>query len=208
MTSFLEPEDYVSNSTGHPEYRAKMNQPLHFLNSPRPLGDRRRSPSRRNRRGTVMLEFSLAFLPLLAVIFAQFDFLYSVFARAALHHAVREGVRYAITADTKPGLAHDDSIKAVVKGNALGLLTTPAAQEKIKIRYYLRRNPPRGRAGITRSSPVPRASTAAATTENTWSSPSPRLGIRCFLRFHLRSRSTALRASPLPAWRTRPTFAT
>jgi Flp pilus assembly protein TadG len=89
------------------------------------------------RHGNAIIEFALVFVVFMAIIFAAFDFSYAIFVKATLHHAVREGVRFAISGRTLPGYAHDGSIKQVVKDNALGLLNSPEKDELIKVNYYL-----------------------------------------------------------------------
>ena len=68
---------------------------------------------------------------------ALFDFAFLLFARATLQHAVRSGVRFAILGEAPADLGHDDSIKNVVKLNALGLLSTPEDLAKVQIEYFL-----------------------------------------------------------------------
>ena len=93
---------------------------------------------RGRRRGNTLVEFSLVFLLLLAFVFAAFDFTYAVFVKATLHHAVREGVRFAIVGKLLPGFSYqDDSIKEVVKRNALALLNSQSNYDRIQISYYL-----------------------------------------------------------------------
>jgi Flp pilus assembly protein TadG len=83
-------------------------------------------------------EFSLVFFPLVALIFAAFDFGFAVFAKATLHNAVREGVRFAITGRLLAGETyHDESIKKVVKRNALALLNRADDYNRIQVDYYL-----------------------------------------------------------------------
>lgn len=94
-------------------------------------------PRRRRQRGNAMLETGLVFLPLFALIFAIIDFSLAIFVQSTLQHAVREGVRYAVTFQTQDGLCHDDSIKNIVVQNAMGFLSTEANRDKIQIRYYL-----------------------------------------------------------------------
>ena len=89
-----------------------------------------------SQRGSALLEFALVLPFFLAFAFATFDLCFWVFTKATLHHAVHAGVRFAITGQTQPGLGHDASIKQVVKKNALGLLSTAADEQKIKIRYF------------------------------------------------------------------------
>ena len=74
-----------------------------------------------------MVEFALTALLFLTIIFASFNFFYWTFAKAALHSAVREGARYAITGQTTPPFGQDDSIRQVVKANAFGLLNSAPA---------------------------------------------------------------------------------
>ncbi len=88
-------------------------------------------------RGNAMLESALIFLPLMAIFLAIIDFSLAIFVKSTLQHAVREGVRYAVTFQTQDGLCHDDSIKNVVVRNAMGFLSSEEAQQKIHIRYYL-----------------------------------------------------------------------
>ena len=91
---------------------------------------------RRGRRGQTVITFSMVFVLLMALLFTAFDFSYAVFVKATLHHAVREGVRFAIAGNTLSGMAHDASIKSVVKRNSLSLLTAPEDEATIQIRYY------------------------------------------------------------------------
>lgn len=86
------------------------------------------------RSGNTLLETALILVPLLAVLLATVDFALAIFVRATLQHAVREGVRYAVTYETLPGLGHDASIKQIVQKHALGLLN--GRDELIHVRYY------------------------------------------------------------------------
>lgn len=72
--------------------------------------------------------------PLMALIFVFVDHGMAIFLQNTFQHAVREGVRYAVTYQLKPGMGHDASIKAVVSENAMGFLRS--CNECIKIRYY------------------------------------------------------------------------
>lgn len=88
------------------------------------------------RRGNAFLELGLVLLPLLALLLAILDFGFALFLRSTFQHAVREGVRYAVTGRTESGLGHDASIKAVVQRNALGFLSGSSDLSKVYIRYY------------------------------------------------------------------------
>lgn len=94
-------------------------------------------PRRRRQRGNAMVETALIILPLFALMFAIIDFSLAIFVKSTLQHAVREGVRYAVTFQTQPGFCHDDSIKNVVVHNSLNFLRSEANREKIQIRYFL-----------------------------------------------------------------------
>jgi hypothetical protein len=94
-------------------------------------------PRRRRQRGNAMLESALIILPLFALMFAIIDFSLAIFVKSTLQHAVREGVRYAVTFQTESGFCHDDSIKNVVVYNSMGFLRSETNREKIQIRYYL-----------------------------------------------------------------------
>jgi hypothetical protein len=83
-----------------------------------------------------MVEFALVVLPLLGLFCAILEFGYVLFLKTTFQHAVREGVRYAVTSRTKPGLGQDASIRAVVQLNAVGFLNGAGGASKIHIRYY------------------------------------------------------------------------
>lgn len=82
-----------------------------------------------------MLEGALVLVPLLLTTFLLLDLSMVIFLRSTFQHAVREGVRYAITGANDTGPCEDDSIKAVVKQNALGFLATPAAAGVIHVHF-------------------------------------------------------------------------
>jgi len=84
--------------------------------------------------GNAAIETSLVLLPLLALLFAFFDYGLVIFLQSTFQHSVREGVRYAVTYQTSGGMGHDASIKEVVKENALGFLNDH--DDEIKIRYF------------------------------------------------------------------------
>ncbi len=90
---------------------------------------------RERRRGAALIELALVILPLLALLLAILDFSFALFLKSTLQHAVREGVRYAVTGRITTGLGQDASIKGVVQKNALGFLNGDNAS-KIYIRYY------------------------------------------------------------------------
>lgn len=84
-----------------------------------------------------MVELAFILLPLMALLLAILDFSFAIFLRGTFQHAVREGVRYAVTSRTESGMGHDASIKSVVQRNAMGFLNGATGAEKIRIRYYV-----------------------------------------------------------------------
>ncbi len=64
----------------------------------------------------------LVMIPMMGFLFLTFDIAWSIFTFASLHDAVRTGLRYAITLQTRVGLCQVDSIKQVVQEEAGGLL--------------------------------------------------------------------------------------
>lgn len=87
-------------------------------------------------KGNTIVESAFVMIPLFAIIFGIADFGLMIFMRSSLQHAVREGVRYAVTYQTKDGMGHDASIKAVVQEQAMGFLNNEESLESLVIRYY------------------------------------------------------------------------
>jgi hypothetical protein len=69
----------------------------------------------RSQRGAQALEASLIATMLFGMTFLLLDFCFSIFIRSTFQHAVREGVRYAVTGANSPGPGQDDSIKKQVQ---------------------------------------------------------------------------------------------
>src|SRR5262245_5437470 len=92
---------------------------------------------KRRQRGNTPVEAAFILVPTLALLFGILDFSMGIVLGRTLHHAGREGVRYAVTYSTVGGLGHDASIKSVVQSNAMGFLAGESGLEKIKVRYYL-----------------------------------------------------------------------
>ena len=92
------------------------------------------------RRGSALLEGALAMLPLLAIMFTVLDLSIAIFVKNTVQFAVCQGVRYAVTSRTLPGMGQDASIKSVVQGYTLGLLDALSADHvganRITITYY------------------------------------------------------------------------
>ena len=75
---------------------------------------RRSGRRQRGRRGAEVLEAALIIVPLFGILFLLLDLSMVIFIRSIFQHAVREGVRYAITGANDTGPCQHDSIKAVV----------------------------------------------------------------------------------------------
>ena len=92
----------------------------------------------KGRKGAESLEFTLVFLPMLAMILVLIDISWAVFAKSTLEYAVRTGVRSGITITgtqaTAAGGCLTDMVKNTVKANSLGLLSDTS---KIRVNYYL-----------------------------------------------------------------------
>ena len=95
---------------------------------------------RSRRRGSVLVEGALVFLPLWAFLFGILDLSIAIFVKNTVQFAVCQGVRYAVTSQTLPGLGQDDSIKTVLQGYILGFLDYLSAdhigKNRISITYY------------------------------------------------------------------------
>ena len=81
------------------------------------------------------MEVALIITPLFGLIFLLLDISMVVFLRSTFQHAVREGVRYGITAANDTGPCQDDSIKTIVKRSALGFLNSSADTAKIHVKF-------------------------------------------------------------------------
>lgn len=103
-------------------------------------GGRRRQRLRSSRTarssGAEMLEFTVTFLPMLAMVFYLLNVTWAIFAKSTLDYAVRVGVRYGITVTGKQAAAAKSDltsmVKNMVKSQALGLLSDTS---KIQVHY-------------------------------------------------------------------------
>ncbi len=100
------------------------------------------SRRRKRARGAEVLEFTLAFLPLLAITFALLDVSWAFFAKSTLQYAVRTGVRTGITITgtqataAGAGVCLADMVKATVQRNSLGILAGSSGLSKIKVNFF------------------------------------------------------------------------
>ena len=100
----------------------------------------------KSRRGSELIEFTFALLPLLVMTFVLLDVAWAIFAKSTLAYAVRAGLRVGITTTgtqaktAGPGGTASDlttMVKTAVQSNAIGLLTGATGLAKIKVHYYL-----------------------------------------------------------------------
>src|SRR5215813_7950746 len=115
-----------------------MTQLMGGLGNPPQLGKVRqfgRRSRRERQRGAEMLEVALISTLLFGLTFLLVDLSLAICVRSTLQHAVREGVRYAITGQNSPGPCQDDSIKAVVKKNSLGFMSKPSVQSTLHVHF-------------------------------------------------------------------------
>ncbi|HXA49371.1 MAG TPA: TadE/TadG family type IV pilus assembly protein [Candidatus Acidoferrum sp.] len=98
------------------------------------------SRRRKRAKGAEVLEFTLAFLPLLAITFALLDVSWAFFAKSTLQYAVRTGVRTGITITGTQATAANgclaDMVKATVQRNSLGILAGSSGLSKIKVNFF------------------------------------------------------------------------
>jgi len=82
-----------------------------------------------------MIEFALVFITFLTMMVAMFEFVWVLFLRSTLHNAVREGVRYAITANPgQNGL--DPAIKAAIGTASGGLITQAELDAHVRVEFF------------------------------------------------------------------------
>ncbi|MBL0158417.1 MAG: hypothetical protein IPP47_15130 [Bryobacterales bacterium] len=92
--------------------------------------------ARRRKTGAGTIEAGFIFLFLMGILFLLLDLCWGVFCKVSLQHAVREGCRYAITSQVQAGYGHLDSIKRVVRSNAMGFLSSDSDFAKIAVNFY------------------------------------------------------------------------
>jgi Flp pilus assembly protein TadG len=76
-------------------------------------------------------------LPLMALLLLTVDVAWSIFARATLQNAVREGVRFAVTGQILPGnTCLGSSVQQVVSQNSFGFVPANQASNYVTVSYY------------------------------------------------------------------------
>ena len=76
----------------------------------------------KDQNGSQLVEAALVMIPLFATLFLLIDVSWSIFVKATLQAAVREGARYAMTGSTAGSSGQLASVKSVVQNYAMGLL--------------------------------------------------------------------------------------
>ncbi len=72
----------------------------------------------------------------MALLLLTIDVAWSIFARATLQHAVREGVRFAITGQILPqSSCISDSVQQVVSKNSFGFIPASKAANYVTVSY-------------------------------------------------------------------------
>lgn len=87
--------------------------------------------------GQAFTESALILGPLMFFIIGIMDTSMALWVRSTLHNAARAGARYAITYGTQSGLGQRQSIKNVVKRNAMGLLS----DDDVTVAFFQGNNP-------------------------------------------------------------------
>ena len=115
-----------------PEYIQGSNQPAEAFPSRR---SKSRKGWRKRTRGAEIVEVTLILAPLLGITFLLLDLSMAICLRSTFQHAVREGVRYAITGQNSPGPCQDDSVKAFVQSKASGFLSGTTAYNALHVHF-------------------------------------------------------------------------
>ena len=100
--------------------------------TPRPM---RRAGSR---KGSELIEFTFAFLPLTAMLVLMLDASWAIYVKSTLAYAVHEGVRQGITIDAPQaaGTTLTAMVKTIVQNSAQGLLAGSTNLATIHVDYY------------------------------------------------------------------------
>jgi Flp pilus assembly protein TadG len=99
-----------------------------------------RSIGRKRRRGSEILEFTFALLPLLAMSSVLLDVAWAIYAQASIQRAVRMAVRNGITLTSSQIAQGSDltsTVKSTVQSYAFGFLNGSNGLSYIKVHYYL-----------------------------------------------------------------------
>lgn len=75
-------------------------------------------------------------VPLIGLVLFTVDVSFSIFARATLQHAVREGVRYAVTGQVSGSSCLGASVQQLVAQNSFGFIPSGQASSFVSVQYY------------------------------------------------------------------------
>jgi Flp pilus assembly protein TadG len=103
--------------------------------APRPIRTSRRAGSR---KGSELLEFTFAFLPLTAMLILLVDASWAMYVKSTLAYAVHEGVRQGITIDASQatGTTLTAMVQNIVQQNAQGMLAGSGGLSLIHVNYF------------------------------------------------------------------------
>jgi Flp pilus assembly protein TadG len=97
---------------------------------------------RRGTRGAELVEFTLNFLPFMAMIIVTVDTSWAIFAQATLQQAVRMAVRTGVTLTSNQVSTNlTDTVKGIVQQHAVGMLSGSTGLSRIKVNYFDANNP-------------------------------------------------------------------
>jgi Flp pilus assembly protein TadG len=95
---------------------------------------------RRREKGNAFVEFAISIGPLLVLMMLVFEVSRWAWTRGQLHHAVREGARFAITYSPSYNGESCTSttacVKKVIEDNSLGMVKSANADTYVRVRYY------------------------------------------------------------------------
>lgn len=88
-----------------------------------------------------MVEAAFAFVLFLGFVFLVIDVCWGMFAKVTLQHAVRSGVRYAVTSQDPPIVAGKSigylaAVKQVVQRESMGLLSSSDLDSYVTVTFY------------------------------------------------------------------------
>lgn len=95
---------------------------------------------RLGRRGSELLEFTYALLPLLAIMFVMVDISWSIFVKATLQFAVHQGLRHGITITKTQATTAGQTLTQMVQNDvetwSMGILRGSTGKSYINLKFY------------------------------------------------------------------------
>jgi len=105
-------------------------------------GANKYSRRRRRAKGAQIVEFTLNFLPFMAMVIVVVDTAWAVFAEATLQQSVRMAARVGVTlTNTQINGDLTSAVKALVQQHSVGLLNGATGLSYIKVNYFDGNNP-------------------------------------------------------------------